>query len=829
MLPNIRRPADPGIGVDPVADWYPVEVGQHYGTFMDAVTSQTATVTRAGAKTIEHGGVIYDVPANYLGLRPRADGGSGLEAVIEEARTNLLKNSYFSLDTNSDGLADDFSSTATTKELSSDAPYGNAQRLAAATAGADYGLLIQSTAAGTVAQNDFVTATVWIRGSVSVGTLYFGMVIRNAAGTALTYHAASGLSPTSEWQKVTFTAEATDAASSKLSFRLYATAACTLDVEIACAQAEIGAFATSYIPTTTAAVTRATDKVEGIVGAFDPDDCTLAASVERPTQASGASYIASVYESANNRTILYRTANKPHLAQSVGGALHYDNEVDSVSAGEYYTQIGRVKPTENMRIFVDGTKGDRTDAAIASTTAPTDFYIGCEGAASNWNAGISRLMVYPYLTDEQVAALDTALAAGYTMESVAPVADWIAEMTGAGQGVLRDRITGTAATVTRAGAGKTCDLGDRLVDVPANTLAVRPRSDGRRGVEAIIEESRTNLCLYSGLQTDGGSGMATGYQGGNGTPSIVTSGQVYGAGCQRVADVSSDGTLIYSGLLAVDASSDYTGSVYIKNNGDLTRKIDVRLVWFDSGNTYLTFDAMTAVEVTTDWVRYEHTGTSTAATAKAQIAVRATGGSGTGDFLIDAIQLEKGAFATSFIPTTTAAVTRAADNVSASMPAAMDGSDNTIAWVAGEGAAGRLFTWYVDGSNYALAEHNGADNVLTWWAGSGSAQFVNKAATIGSYYVGALRGATTADEHDTFVDGASGSAKVCAAMASGGGTLHIGSSGAAAYVNTPIQRIVAFDAALTDEEMAALDTAIASGENRYKRSFALPYRNRNIL
>ena len=165
--PIIPTPAP----LSPVADWLAIPTGEHYGNFYDSVTKGWATVTRTTPKTIYDPSTnhIYDVPAGYLAVNPRSDGKSGSEAVIEEARSNYLLNSYWNSGS-APGTNWSLSGTITgtpTQTISASSLYGNAYRFIYTGAAGDssaYEMLIQSTPAASFASGDTATASFWFKG-----------------------------------------------------------------------------------------------------------------------------------------------------------------------------------------------------------------------------------------------------------------------------------------------------------------------------------------------------------------------------------------------------------------------------------------------------------------------------------------------------------------------------------------------------------------------------------------------------------------------------------------------------------------------------------------
>jgi hypothetical protein len=156
----------------------------------------------------------------------------------------------------------------------------------------------------------------------------------------------------------------------------------------------------------------------------------------------------------------------------------------------------------------------------------------------------------------------------------------------------------------------------------------------------LIEESRTNLLTYSDYSQVAGTTDAQ-LEGVVAAPDGTITARRYSvpsAGLDAINKITSAGT----------AGKDYTFSVWVRSTGTAS---EVRLSVGDP-------DVITIIQISTQWQRFEITKINNASNfVRAYVQLLNVGD----EVEVFGAQLEEGSFPTSYVPTTTSAVTRAAD------------------------------------------------------------------------------------------------------------------------------------------------------------------------
>ena len=199
-------------------------------------------------------------------------------------------------------------------------------------------------------------------------------------------------------------------------------------------------------------------------------------------------------------------------------------------------------------------------------------------------------------------------------------------------------------TVTRATSATRVNASGVIETVGANV----PRLDYSNGTcpSILVEPQRTNLALQSSSfdnavwTTYNGSVTAnqTTAPDGTNTADKITMGGAGSATLRQSISGVSNGTIV-------------TFSLYIKQGSGVTAFLDIS----DTGSTV-------DITPTANWVKYTYSIAFN--TAYSFIDIELRGASGTAFCYIWGAQLEVGSYATSYIPTTSASVTRNADVIS---------------------------------------------------------------------------------------------------------------------------------------------------------------------
>ncbi len=396
----------------------------HGGRLRDRVSGVLGTFTRATAKTIYDAstGRIHDVSAGCIAAVPFATiktGGRGWAYSIEEARTNSYKRSAFDLDTNGDGFADDWSFAADASGvISTGAVYGRRQTISyvgkSTDSNATVKIAYQDGCTG-IATNNVTTSSYRVSSSSGVTAVQRYIEAHDAAHSVLGTFAAA-ITDTATLTRGSGTYSNLPTGTLHVESGIRATGVDendTVTVGMEAAQNEVGAFATSYIPTTTAAATRNADVLTVPTTGWSAAAGTWVLNIVGGT--TGGSY---------PLTFNPGSANQVSLANAGNGwsTTTYDNTTTLNKMAMLGTiannhVIAARWGASAVGVYQDGVAGTTATGAGTGviTTLPATARIGSSSATANFvNGLLGPIAIYNVAkTDAEVAAASTAMEYGY--------------------------------------------------------------------------------------------------------------------------------------------------------------------------------------------------------------------------------------------------------------------------------------------------------------------------------------------------------------------------------------------------------------------------------
>lgn len=348
----------------------------------------------------------------------------------------------------------------------------------------------------------------------------------------------------------------------------------------------------------------------------------------------------------------------------------------------------------------------------------------------------------------------------------------------------------------------------------------------------LIEEQRTNLLTYSEAFTDSSwSGRAR----------TVANTGMSPDGTTNASTLSSDGTSSDTGkIVGVAATSNaaYTLTCYVEytnNQWVLLQLSDVGVahrarVWFDIQNGTKGGSAVTGSGVVVDytiqragngWYRISLTATNPITTLYAYFPIIVAGNNSTASAAngqsvrLWGAQLEAGAFATSYIPTTSASVTRAADS------ATMTGSNFSSWFNATQGTfvakfvvpplVASTYKRVFSARNVADTERlevwvNGAGTVRIGVTTGGTTTETSLVAAVAAGQVCQVAMAYTSSTQKASLNGAAVISQSSSLNGAAFTVLDIGQYDLANILNSTIDRLRYYNTALTNAQLQALTT-----------------------
>jgi hypothetical protein len=389
---------------------------------LDHGVGPAITFTRASDATFFDASGTLQTASNNA---PRFDhsGGSSLGLLIEEARTNSIRNSQaggaatgvsgtmptnWSAATAPNGLTREIVGTGTINGLS----YIDIRYNGTTTATTGFGIFFDGPAASAAVAGQTWTSSVYVAlvgGTVS-GTNNIYVYAQETNGSTNVQQSVSNFraSLTSSLQRFSVTRTFTEATAthSRGSIAMDYTSGATIDItlRIAAPQLEQGAFPTSYIPTTTAAATRSADSavVTPISSFYNQSEGTLFAEAIASTtngMASGGNsqHAAALVENAvtNLALSLYRqnSATNGRFFVGTSGGSQADISQAGFTAGASTRLIGAYKQ-DDFALSVNGASASPDTSG--SLPSPTSLRVGAYTATGGFlNGHIRKIAYYP--------------------------------------------------------------------------------------------------------------------------------------------------------------------------------------------------------------------------------------------------------------------------------------------------------------------------------------------------------------------------------------------------------------------------------------------------
>jgi len=391
---------------------------------LDHGTGPSITFTRASNATYFDADGVLQTAANDT---PRFDhdpaDGSSKGLLIEEARTNSIRNSqaggavvgapgtvptnWGATSSGTHGITSEVVATGTEAGLS----YVDIKLSGTPTSSDAFGFVFEDTYQIVAANAQTWTASIYVKlqgGSLSNITTpqvsVFGL--QNGVGFVAAQAAATTLNPTTSSlatnrNSATFTFTSASVDRVRMSYGVSYTNGNPIDLtlRIAAPQLEQGAFATSYIPTTTAAVPRSADSavVTPISSFYNQSEGTLFAEAGARGIGLVANPILALHNTVDNAITTERWADNRSLATGVnaGGVRQesMDSDVDTWPFGQTVKFSFAYKVNDLARSLNGGSVAVDTTASLPS--AATEMTIGQNLLGGRTNGHIRKIAYWP--------------------------------------------------------------------------------------------------------------------------------------------------------------------------------------------------------------------------------------------------------------------------------------------------------------------------------------------------------------------------------------------------------------------------------------------------
>ena len=401
-------------------------------TISDTLAARGFTFTRSGATAtrVNSSGVLETVAANTLRIDHDPTTLACLGGLFEEASTNAIRNSTMvgaaagspgTLPTNwifttQSGVTASVTATGTENGIA----YVECRFVGTSSAAGDLRVSFEANTNVAASSGQSWTESAYfalVNGSVPSGRP-FNITIneRNSGGSQIVANQSTNIatSLSSTLRRFSFSVASTDASTAFIHpyFGCFIGVGAVVDftIRIGAPQLEQKAFATSYIPTSTAAVTRNADALRcGTLGSwFVQTSGTLLAHARKNVSASG---MVVEFGNSGSNTDRYGVSVAATLAfqasSSIAGVSNYLTTVNLATVGTSFKAAGSFDGTGKSSCLNGGT------VATSATGIVTSGYTLMDIGRASWggaylNGTISRIEYYPRrLTNAELQTLTT--------------------------------------------------------------------------------------------------------------------------------------------------------------------------------------------------------------------------------------------------------------------------------------------------------------------------------------------------------------------------------------------------------------------------------------
>jgi hypothetical protein len=415
-------------------------------------------------------------------------------------------------------------------------------------------------------------------------------------------------------------------------FGINNTASVNYTIRVYGPQLEAGAFCTSFIPSTSATVTRAADFID-IANAY-PSSGTAYAQLIMPANT----------QSANSRILGGSTA-EPSASLLIGNTSGSNWSLQTYNGSVLLNSGNTITLPSNAGVPIRGAStwnssgrsvtfnGITTTTDVNTWTVPASMRLGADGFSTSQalDGYIQVFAIYPtVLGTSQLQSLTSGVDTSSLSFNFASNSYKI-------NGTTTTNFTSiSGVTVTRASTGYAQDSAGNLISFGTNVPRITDQG-------LLVEESRTNLATQSSSLSNCGTIY--------GSVTTVTGQTDPAGGTTAVKLIGGPGTWSWGQtVVGLTTSSTYAGSWFVKSDSSTSMNLEL-------------YDGTTVTDkayiIGTSWTRISN-AVAIAGTLL-RIGVQANS---TATIYVAFIQCELGSFATSYIPTTSSTVTRAADVIS---------------------------------------------------------------------------------------------------------------------------------------------------------------------